>query len=42
MIGMSARHEYVGGTRCSGIVSSPVDMLGLNGLHGINLLLLIV
>ena len=31
---VSARHEYVGGTRCSGIVSSAADMLGMSVVRG--------
>ena len=29
---MSAGHEYVGGTRCSGIMSSTADVLGMRGV----------
>ena len=31
---MSAWHEYVGGTRGSGMVSSAADVLGLNVVRG--------
>ena len=31
---MSAGHEYVGGTRGSGIVSSAADVLGISVLRG--------
>ena len=34
VVGISAGHEYVGGTRGWGIVSSAVDLLGLNVVRG--------
>ena len=34
MVVVSAGHEYVGGTRGSGIVYSTADMLGMSVVHG--------
>ena len=34
MIVVSAGHEYVGGTRGSGIVSSAAEVLGMSVLRG--------
>ena len=34
VVGMSAGHEYVGGTRDIGIVSNAADMLGMSVVHG--------
>ena len=34
MVGMSAGHEYVGGTHGSGIVSSTADVLGMSVVRG--------
>ena len=34
MVAVSAGHEYVGGTRGSGIVSRTVDVLGMSVVHG--------
>ena len=33
MFGVNAGHEYVGGTRGSGIVSSAADVLGMSVVH---------
>ena len=33
---MSVWHEYVGGTRGLGIVSSEADVLGMRGVDGVN------
>ena len=33
VVGVSAGHEYVGGTRGSGIVSSATDVLGMSVVH---------
>ena len=34
LVAVSAGHEYVGGTRGLGIVSSAADMLGMSVVHG--------
>ena len=34
MVGVSAGHEYVGGTRGSGIVYSAADVLGMSVVRG--------
>ena len=35
VVAVSAGHEYVGGTRGSGIVSSTADVLGMGGVGGV-------
>ena len=34
VVWMSTKHEYVGGTRGSGIVSNAVDVLGMSVVRG--------
>ena len=35
VVALSAEHDYVGGTRGSGIVSSAADVLGMSAVRGI-------
>ena len=35
VVGMSARHEYVGGTHGSGIMPNIADVLGMKGVGGV-------